>query len=130
MSRGVGDCEDYAIAKAQALLKLGFRAQDLYLVIGNARKLNSYHAILIVRFGGKFWVLDSLSNEVIDANLFRNFDPIITLSADRKWIHGYVKGATQHLTNLARMKSRRPPVSALSTVLIAQSTFRKTKSEY
>lgn len=124
LARGYGDCEDFAIAKGQELLSLGFRPKDLYLVIGKARRLNSYHAILVVRSGGKFWVLDNLSSEVVDAAQVRNFDPIITLSADRKWVHGYEKGARERNGSSMPTLLGRPPATTLSAVKLAQTAIR------
>lgn len=93
LARGSGDCEDFAIAKAQELLALGLRPQDLYLVIGHDLSSRTAHAILVVRSARKFWVLDNLSAEIVDADLFLDFSPVMTLSTDRKWLHGYRTGA-------------------------------------
>lgn len=126
LARGSGDCEDFAIAKAQGLLALGFRPQDLYLVIGNDRNQKARHAILVVRAQSKFWVLDNLSNKVIDADLFRHFDPIITLSADRKWVHGYRKGARERVAALARNRPRDASSVKLAAVMLAQAQVAPT----
>lgn len=120
LARESADCEDYAIAKVKPLLALGFRPQDLYLVIGDDRNLMARRAIMVVRSHGKFWVLDSLSSEVVDADLFRDFDPIITLSADRKWVHGYVKGAGERFTTSQRRRPLIAPGPGLAAVLLAQ----------
>lgn len=122
LARGFGDCEDYAIAKGQALLALGFLPQDLYLVIGNDLALRSAHAILVVHASAKFWVLDNLSNHVVNADQFDNFSPVITLSVDRKWVHGYERGARQRLVNV-RAQSLDLPTDRISAIKIAQSTI-------
>lgn len=128
LARGSGDCEDYAIAKAHRLLALGFRPQDLFLIIGNSRQLGRAHAILVVHFGGKFWVLDNLLSEVIAADQIRNFDPIITLSADRKWVHGFVRGAHQRLKNSGQIQSQNLPIARLSVVKAAQFAILRPRS--
>ena len=119
-ARESADCEDYAIAKVKPLLALGFRPQDLYLVIGDDGILMARRAILVVRAQGKFWVLDSLSSAVVDADLFRDFDPIITLSADRKWVHGYAPGAHERLATSQRRRPLIAPGPGLAAVLAAQ----------
>ena len=120
LARESADCEDYAIAKIKPLLALGFRPQDLYLVIGDDGILMARRAVLVVRAQGKFWVLDSLSSTVVDAELFRDFDPVITLSADRKWVHGYVRGAGARSTTAPRHRPLIAPGPGLAAVLAAQ----------
>lgn len=118
-ARGSGDCEDYAIAKAQRLLALGFRPRDLYLVIGNDLNTKAAHAILVVRSLGKFWVLNNLSSRVVDAEQFHDFDPVMTLSADRKWLHGYQKGARQRIAEAA-MNRKSDSSPNLAAIKLAQ----------
>lgn len=119
LARESADCEDYAIAKVKPLLALGFQPHNLYLVIGDDRNLMARRAILVVRTHGKFWVLDSLSSAVVDADLFRDFDPIVTLSMDRKWMHGYARGTRAQLAP----PQRRPliaPGPNLAAILLEQ----------
>lgn len=52
---GLGDCEDYAIAKYMMLRSLGYGAQDLKLVVLYQPWAGLHHAILAVR-GGDGWV--------------------------------------------------------------------------
>ncbi len=119
LARGSGDCEDYAIAKGKALLALGFPPQDLYLVIGNYLTLRSAHAILVVRVGARFYVLDNLSGQVVDAEQFRSFSPVMTLSANRKWLHGYERGARPHPVN-APPPSLDLPTERIWAIKVAQ----------
>lgn len=127
LARGSGDCEDYAIAKGQSLVALGFPARDLFLVIGNDLALRSAHAILVVRLGGKFWVLDNLANHVIAADQFRNFSPVITLSADRKWVHGYDRSRSQRPA-YASSRSLGLGSDRLAAITVAQTAASKVRS--
>lgn len=127
LARGSGDCEDYAIAKGQSLLALGFLPQSLYLVIGHDLTARSAHAVLVVRVGAKFWVLDNRSSQVVDADRFGDFSPIITLSANRKWVHGYKRGARPRLI-IARARSLDLPTNRLSAVKVAQAATLTIRS--
>ena len=122
LARRSGDCEDYAIAKGQSLLALGFPPKDIYLVIGKHLRLKTAHAILAVRVDSAFWILDNLSRQVVRADRFRNFSPVITFSADRKWVHGYERRSFRRLANT---QSRAPGGSAdrLFTAKISRSPF-------
>lgn len=91
MARGFGDCEDYAIAKMQLLTNAGVPATDIFMVVGN-NALGSAHAMLLVRQAGRFWVLDSLSNQIRLAESYTHFRPIISFGARGVWIHGYAVG--------------------------------------
>jgi len=56
---GRGDCEDYAIAKYVALMQAGVAAADLRLVIVHDLSVGENHAVVAVRFGGEWFVLDN-----------------------------------------------------------------------
>lgn len=92
--RGSGDCEDYAIAKMQLLMNAGVPATDIFMVIGNDLVLGSAHAMLLVRQGGRFWVLDSLSDGILPSESYTDFRPIISFGVRGAWIHGYAVGTT------------------------------------
>jgi predicted transglutaminase-like cysteine proteinase len=56
---GRGDCEDYAIAKYVALTAAGVPARDVKLVIVRNTAANEDHAIVAVRDGGDWIMLDN-----------------------------------------------------------------------
>lgn len=90
MSRSAGDCEDYAIAKMQALRALGVPDSDLFLTIGQDLAVRQAHAVLLVRVGGRFWVLDNRHDRLIPDDQYRDFMPTLSLRADGKsWLHGF-----------------------------------------
>ena len=89
LSRGRGDCEDYAIAKLQMLRAAGFSDRDLYLVIAKDLVRRADHALLVVRAGGRMLVLDNGTNLIVDAEEARDYRPVLTYSATAAWTHGY-----------------------------------------
>lgn len=90
IGRSAGDCEDYAIAKMQALRALGVPDSDLYLTIGQDLAVRQAHAVLLIRLGGRFWVLDNRHDRLIPDDQYRDFMPTISLRADGKsWLHGF-----------------------------------------
>jgi predicted transglutaminase-like cysteine proteinase len=56
---GRGDCEDYAIAKYAALTAAGVPAQDVKLIIVRNTAANEDHAVVAVRDGGTWTILDN-----------------------------------------------------------------------
>ncbi|MBW0145859.1 transglutaminase-like cysteine peptidase [Sphingomicrobium clamense] len=88
-SRGRGDCEDYAIAKMQMLRAAGFASDDLYLVVLKDLVRRADHAVLAVRSGGRFQVLDNGTDRIVDAADIADYRPILTYSAGKAWTHGY-----------------------------------------
>ncbi|TDM67713.1 hypothetical protein CEF00_13520, partial [Lactobacillus crispatus] len=56
---GLGDCEDYAIAKYVALREAGFAEADLRILLGKDRAARQDHAVLAVRSEGTWLVLDN-----------------------------------------------------------------------
>ena len=60
----VGDCEDYMIAKKQALIAAGWAAdQVLYAVVVGIE--TPHHAVLVVRTDRGDFVLDNLRDEIL-----------------------------------------------------------------
>lgn len=90
LSRGVGDCEDYAITKLQLLKALGFSEDDLYLSIVKDLVRRADHAVLVVRVDGRFVVLDNNVDRLVDPQEVADYRPVITYAASGKaWLHGY-----------------------------------------
>lgn len=91
MRRG-GDCEDIAIVKLHLLRRLGFAADQLYLVIGrldDSKRGAGDHAVALVRTGGGGWmVLDDRFDAPIAADRFGGLQPVLTFAAQSSWIHG------------------------------------------
>lgn len=121
--RRTGDCEDYAIAKMKILRASGVPAADMFLVVGNDLTARSAHAMLLVRSGGNYWVLDNFHDEVRGDADYREFRPVITLSNAGRWLHGYAVGA---LASKALPSRRAAPLAALggslSAVLASQGS--------
>lgn len=90
LSRGSGDCEDYAIAKLQMLRAAGIADRDLYLVIVKDLARRADHAVLVVRAAGQLLLLDNGTNRIVDATQVRDYRPVLSYAAAGKaWTHGY-----------------------------------------
>ncbi|MEO5810187.1 MAG: transglutaminase-like cysteine peptidase [Sphingomicrobium sp.] len=87
---GGGDCEDLAIVKYQALRRLGFPADSLYLSIGRDIARGD-HALLLVRLDGRFLVLDDRNDRPTPAEDFRTFIPVLTFAANTEFVHGQAR---------------------------------------
>jgi predicted transglutaminase-like cysteine proteinase len=89
LSRGRGDCEDYAIAKLQLLRRAGFAEKDLYLVILRDALRRADHAVLVARADDRLVVLDNGTDRLIDSYEMVDYHPIISFSGNHVWTHGY-----------------------------------------
>lgn len=89
LKRGAGDCEDIAIVKMQLLAAAGISRSDMYLTIARDLVRNADHAVLIVKLDGRHWLLDNSTNALLDASQSHDYRPIMSFSADHKWLHGY-----------------------------------------
>ena len=95
LSRGKGDCEDYAIAKLQMLRKAGFSDRDLYLVIVRDLVRRADHAVLVARADGRMYVLDNGTDKLLDTASVSDYRPIMTFAAGGAWTHGYRRPASE-----------------------------------
>jgi predicted transglutaminase-like cysteine proteinase len=101
LSRGKGDCEDFAIAKLAMLRRAGFATSDLYLVIAKDLVRRQDHAVAVARVDGKYWLLDSGTDELIDASQAHDYRPVMSFSGSHSWTHGYRREAP--VVNIAQL---------------------------
>lgn len=76
---GFGDCEDYAIAKYVALREADVPALDLRLLVGRDKMARLDHAVLAVRDGGHWLILDNRWDGLSEDTDSRRFDPLFAL---------------------------------------------------
>ena len=89
LTRGRGDCEDYAIAKRALLRAAGVPDRDLYLVVLKDLTRRADHAVLVVRANGRFLVLDNGTNRIVDSSDVSDYRPVLTFTAGHTYTHGY-----------------------------------------
>ena len=80
-----GDCEDYAVAKYFSLRILGFPPEALRIVVLNDRLRRVAHAVLVVRQGDREWILDNLTDRLIDWREQDRYRPVYAVNEDRAW---------------------------------------------
>ncbi|PWK76752.1 transglutaminase-like cysteine peptidase [Aminobacter sp. AP02] len=98
LSRGAGDCEDFAILKMAALIEAGVPAQSMSLVVLQDRSRGVFHAVLSVATQSGTFILDNLSNGVLRDGDLKSYIPLYSFSTDRAWIHGAKSGSEQIAT--------------------------------
>lgn len=113
LARGRGDCEDYALAKLAMLRRAGFADRNLYFVVLKDLSRRADHAVLVVRSGGRFLVLDNGTNRLVDSAAVRDYRPILTFTAGQRFTHGYrrsLPSAIMASNNVTRDPSQ-PPIT-------------------
>ncbi len=76
LSRGAGDCEDYAIAKFMALRQAGIPADDLRIVIMRDTIHGEDHAVAAARLDGHWLMLDNRRMALVEDVHVRNYRPL------------------------------------------------------
>ncbi len=82
LAGAAGDCEDYAIAKYVALREAGTPAADMRLLLVRDRTLRQDHAVLAVREGERWLVLDNLNSLLIEDERLKHYQPLFALDHD------------------------------------------------
>jgi len=82
-----GDCEDYAIAKFMSLRALGWKNEDMRIVVLQDLNLRIPHAVLVVYRDGVAWVLDNQIEEVVESTRIRHYRPLYSVNEDSWWLH-------------------------------------------
>ena len=84
-ARGVGDCEDYAIAKYFTLKALGVKEENLRIVVLKDTRKNELHAVLSVTSGGQNYILDNQSQQVLPDTQIGYYQPIYSINEQNWW---------------------------------------------
>ncbi|MES2196039.1 MAG: transglutaminase-like cysteine peptidase [Pseudomonadota bacterium] len=82
LSRGAGDCEDYAIAKFIALQRAGVSSDDLRIVIMRDTLRGEDHAVAAARLDGQWLTLDNRRMAMVEDIKVRNYRPSFVLDRD------------------------------------------------
>jgi predicted transglutaminase-like cysteine proteinase len=85
--RNSGDCEDFAIAKYVAFRTLGYSDDQVRVWVVRDIRRSVNHAVLTVALGGRTYVLDSLTESVLDAVDVDRYQPIYSINASAWWLH-------------------------------------------
>ncbi len=76
---GLGDCEDYAIAKYALLLAAGTPESDLKLLLVRDLAVRQDHAVVAVRLEGKWFVLDNRRAALMEGRDLQSFMPLFAI---------------------------------------------------
>ena len=82
-----GDCEDYSVTKFLTLRLMGFKSEQLRIVIVEDLNLKVAHAILAVYLDDKILILDNQIKQVVDSTTIRHYRPIYSVNQDGWWLH-------------------------------------------
>lgn len=76
---GLGDCEDYAIAKYALLLAAGTPETDLKLLLVRDLAVRQDHAVLAIRLDGRWSVLDNRRAALLEGRDLQSFMPLFAI---------------------------------------------------
>jgi len=82
-----GDCEDFAIAKYLSLRQLGWSEDELRVAVVRDLSLNVNHAVLIVYYDGRTWLLDNQIQRVVETESVRHYRPVFSINEKYWWRH-------------------------------------------
>lgn len=88
ISRGQGDCEDFAILKHAMLVKAGVPANSLSLVVLKDTKRKLFHAVLAASTNKGHFILDNVVNRVYLDRDMPQYQAMFSFSLNRSWLHG------------------------------------------
>ncbi len=87
LSSGLGDDDDRAILKYQALRALGYPRGDLYLMLGRDA-VRGEIVMLVARAAGRWWLLEEQGDRVVPAERRAGFEPMASFGAGQTFVHG------------------------------------------
>jgi len=94
LTRGTGDCEDYAITKYESLRRLGVPESDMRLLAVQDLDAGVAHMVLAVQVDGQVKILDNQYGFAMDPNMIRSesggyrYAPLYSMNRSGKWLFG------------------------------------------
>ncbi len=82
-----GDCEDYAISKYITLKRLGVAADTMRIVVLQDENLRAAHAVLAVRVGDEYLILDNQVDAVLSDTKILHYRPVYSINETGWWLH-------------------------------------------
>ena len=82
-----GDCEDYAITKFYALMKLGVSPDSMRIIALKDTIRNLAHAVLVVYMDGDAYILDNLTPMVLSHARYQHYAPQYSINEVYRWAH-------------------------------------------
>lgn len=128
LASGLGDCEDYAIAKYAALRDAGYAAEDLRLVIVRDRLARQDHAVAAVREGGRWLMLDNRHDVLLESKDAWHFTPLFVLDREGIKLFAVPYGAPPSMPVASGEIFAAPPPAAAEaseTLGLRLDTFEK-----
>lgn len=86
---GKGDCEDFALLKMELLASAGVSRDDMVLTLARDLIRRRDHAVLLVKDGDGWLMLDNVGSAPLDASQSHGYRPVMSLGAKQSWLHGY-----------------------------------------
>ncbi|CAM3466827.1 transglutaminase-like cysteine peptidase [Parendozoicomonas haliclonae] len=112
LNRGIGDCEDYAIAKYITLRRLGVSDDRLRLAYVRSLTLRQAHMVLIVeKNNGEQIVLDNLTDNMKAPETRKDLEPVYSFNGTGLWLleRGYEErriGDASRLTHWVALQQK------------------------
>lgn len=97
LASGAGDCEDYAIVKYVALRAVGIAETDLRLMIVRDDRHQTEHAVVAVRDGQDWLILDNRTMFIVNADDAAYYNPLFVL--EQKTPQNFASAAINSITD-------------------------------
>jgi predicted transglutaminase-like cysteine proteinase len=107
-ARRRGDCEDFAILKMAALLRLGVPEKSMSIVVLFDHTNKAFHAVLAVATDQGTFILDNNRQEVFLDLAEPTYQPLYSLGAGKAWLHGNRVNAVSAFNGLSNFDAIAP----------------------
>jgi predicted transglutaminase-like cysteine proteinase len=115
---GLGDCEDYAIAKYVALRAAGVPAQHLRVLLVRDNLARLDHAVLAANEEGHWFILDNRWTAAVEDSDVRRFTPLLALDEQgvKEMAVSYVMHIEQSISEVVKGYGQKPGPEAIERV--------------
>lgn len=82
-----GDCEDYAITKFYALMKLGVDPEKMRIIALKDTIRNLAHAVMVIYTNNDAYILDNLTDMTLTHTRYTHYSPQYSVNEVYRWAH-------------------------------------------
>lgn len=116
LSRGVGDCEDFAILKMGILSKLGIPKKAMSIVVLQDTRRKLYHAVLAIRTNVGTFILDNAVPSVKKDVDIASYRPLFSVGAGKNHVFGYKRAKNKLMASALNFSKIAPGAAFIEEI--------------
>lgn len=130
LSRGVGDCEDFAILKMGILSKIGVPKKAMSIIVLQDTQRKLYHAVLAVRTNVGTFILDNAVPTIKKDIDIASYRPLFSVGAGKNHVFGYKRAQQKQMASALNFSKIAPGAAFTETIEAKTAQLSKNNPDH